>query len=292
MTAESLTPGSGNRTRFQPRTRLRKFSVEEIVADKRLQTRAGLNQAVVRDYAAAMLKDAKLPPLLVAMIDNIPYTVDGFHRHESAKRAGWTEIQADAFEATWPQALEVALGANRTHGYRRTNADKRRAVTLALNTLGDCWGDKVIADLCGVADRFVAKLRKSGGANSSPPQRIGRDGKLHKVRPVSALAAKLPASGDPAVPPQESTCADPRDSEQTAASTNTSTPVTPKAKATTATSIEPAALVRAYVAAIIRYYPAALREIEAVLETQLAEIRLKGSPTVPGSGSGAPAEAK
>ena len=184
MTSESLSPGAGIWTRFQPRTRLRKFSVEELVVDERLQTRAALNQAVLRDYAKAMGQEQKFPPLLVGIINDVSYVVDGFHRLEAAKLAGLTELQAETFEGTWQEGLESALGANTTHGCRRTNADKRKAVSLALVPFWD-KSDTVIADLCGVADRFVAKMRKTVQvANGSPPLvRAGRDGKLHAVRP-------------------------------------------------------------------------------------------------------------
>jgi transposase-like protein len=67
-----------------------------------------------------------------------------------------------------------AVGANAAHGLRRTNADKRRAVTMLLDD--DEWGqwsDSAIARQCGVSHTFVATVRAAimQPLHDSPPPR-------------------------------------------------------------------------------------------------------------------------
>jgi hypothetical protein len=56
-------------------------------------------------------------------------------------------------------ALQQALAANQTHGLMRTNADKKRAVSLAFEAWPD-WSDREIARLTGTSHTFVSNLRK------------------------------------------------------------------------------------------------------------------------------------
>jgi len=62
-----------------------------------------------------------------------------------------------------PQNANVpSVVANATHGLRRTNQDKRRAVELLLNDPEwSGWSDHEIARACGVTQPFVSKLRNS-----------------------------------------------------------------------------------------------------------------------------------
>jgi hypothetical protein len=63
---------------------------------------------------------------------------------------------------TGREAILFSVGANATHGIRRTNADKRNAV---LKLLGDPewgqWSDSQIAKICGVSHAFVGEMRAS-----------------------------------------------------------------------------------------------------------------------------------
>jgi hypothetical protein len=62
------------------------------------------------------------------------------------------------------EAVLFSVGANAAHGLRRTNEDKRRAVTVLL-TDGEWreWADREIARRCGVDHRFVAHVKSSLG---------------------------------------------------------------------------------------------------------------------------------
>lgn len=56
--------------------------------------------------------------------------------------------------------MQYAVGANAAHGLRRTNADKRRAVTMLLDDPESVqWSDREIAKACAVSHEFVRQQR-------------------------------------------------------------------------------------------------------------------------------------
>ena len=55
-------------------------------------------------------------------------------------------------------ALKHALGANAIHGQRRTNADKRRCVEIAVKEFGGL-SSRAIAELCAVGHQLVDQVR-------------------------------------------------------------------------------------------------------------------------------------
>jgi hypothetical protein len=74
---------------------------------------------------------------------------------------------ADVRRGALRDAMLAAAGANITHGFRRSNADKRRAVlTLLRDEEWSAWSDAEIARRCGVSQPFVGKIR----AELSPSQ--------------------------------------------------------------------------------------------------------------------------
>ena len=82
---------------------------------------------------------------------------------QGAILAGEEEISADIRPGTQRDARLFAVGANQTHGLRRSNEDKRRAVLVLLKDEEWCtWSDREIAKRCGVTHPFVAKLRAPG----------------------------------------------------------------------------------------------------------------------------------
>src|SRR5579872_887678 len=107
------------------------MKIKEIVVDAGTQTRFALNPEIVAEYAEAMKRGDKFPPVIV--FGNI--LADGFHRVAAAKQAGLKDIAADVRKGTKTDALKFALKANVDHGARLTNADKRHKVEIALREL-------------------------------------------------------------------------------------------------------------------------------------------------------------
>lgn len=138
------------------------LALEFIAINGGTQSRACLQDSTVDEYAEAMDDGAEFPPILVFYDGEKYWLADGFHRVAAAKKLEWGEITATIRSGTRRDAVLYSVGANATHGLRRTNADKRRAV---LTLLGDeewsQWSNREIAKKCGVSPGFVDKLRVS-----------------------------------------------------------------------------------------------------------------------------------
>ena len=138
------------------------LSLSEIATDGGTQSRLKLNDAVIKDYAEAMAAGVQFPPLIVFYDGTTYWLADGFHRYYAAKIAEISDIFVDVKQGTRRDAVLFSVGANATHGLRRTNDDKRRAVeTLLLDQEWNTWSDREIAKRCSVGNKFVGDLRRS-----------------------------------------------------------------------------------------------------------------------------------
>lgn len=135
------------------------------------QSRAEISREVVSDYAELVKAGTEFPPVVVFHDGSAYWLADGFHRYEAYAQAGMNEIPADLRQGTQRDAVLFSVGANASHGLRRTNDDKRRAVMVLLNDPEwSAWSDREIARQCGVSHPFVAALRASltGNITSEP----------------------------------------------------------------------------------------------------------------------------
>lgn len=134
-----------------------------IRVDERAQPRAGMNYATVKEFAEDLRNGAEFPPVVVFQdSEGACWLADGFHRVTAVREAGREEIEAEVKQGTLRDAILYSVGANATHGMRRTNEDKRYAV---LRLLQDAewrkWSDREIARRCAVGHAFVSSLRSS-----------------------------------------------------------------------------------------------------------------------------------
>lgn len=151
-----------------------------LALESSIQTRAKTNPATVAKYAERMKAGDKFPPLIVYLVDGKYLLADGFHRMLAARQLGLTALPAEIREGTRQDFVTFAVGANAGHGLPQTNADKRRAVELALAELAD-QSDHTIAQACKVSQPFVGKVRKQLKTIISSGTRTGRDGKTRKL---------------------------------------------------------------------------------------------------------------
>jgi ParB-like nuclease domain len=144
------------------------LEISDIRTDGATQARVGLESEVIDDYATAML-DGCVFPLVTVFYDGTMYWLaDGFHRLEAAKKIGALSIAADVRQGTRRDALLYSVGANATHGLRRTNADKRRVVVLLLtDPEWSLWSNTAIAKICRV-DEGLVRLVKSKLTSDNP----------------------------------------------------------------------------------------------------------------------------
>lgn len=168
---------------------IKKIKLSAIDTESGTQTRVLLHEETIADYAEAMKGRVKFPPVIVFHDGTVYYLADGFHRVMAAIRNGAKEIEADVRKGSCLDALKYALGANTDHGLRRTNADKRKCVTLALAAFGKL-SDRGIADMCGVGAPMVGEQRKSSNCNNITVPRTGLDGKTRKLPAPSPAPAK------------------------------------------------------------------------------------------------------
>ncbi|RIK74362.1 MAG: hypothetical protein DCC68_23265 [Planctomycetota bacterium] len=158
------------------------LNLNQIRLDGGTQPRAEIRFAVVDEYAELMRDGVEFPPVVVFHDGTDYWLADGFHRVAAAKRARPDQpIDVEIHQGTQSDAQWYSYGVNTTHGLRRTNEDKRRAVMAALShTEGAKLSDVKIAEHCGVSHTFVAKLRGELSATCNgckSPHRTGRDGR-------------------------------------------------------------------------------------------------------------------
>lgn len=136
------------------------------------QSRVALSETTIAEYAETIRSGADLPPV-VAFFDGVNFWLaDGFHRYFAHKTAGAMEISAEIREGTNRDAVLYSVGANASHGLRRTNEDKRRAVMTLLNDPEwAAWSDREVSRACSVSHTFVQTLRPHLATlpDSAPP---------------------------------------------------------------------------------------------------------------------------
>jgi protein gp37 len=157
----------------------KRVSLDAIRIDGDTQPREQLDLTVIADYAASMDGGTKFPPGEAVFDGEVYWLWDGFHRyHAERQRAkGKKAMLLMVRPGTVEDARWLALGANKAHGLRRTNADKRRAVEAALR-MKPKESDRKLAEHIGVSHNFVSDCRHRLSLNDSDSaERIGRDGR-------------------------------------------------------------------------------------------------------------------
>lgn len=172
--------------------------IAQVRLDGGTQLREKIDHALTRDYAEQMEAGAAFPRATVFFDGHDYWLADGFHRLEARRFLGQETLDCLVYEGTRREAVLVAVKANATHGLRRTNADKRRAVKAIL--ADDEWSQKSsrwIAETCGVSRFLVDGIRIELAENANSPiegdsARLGQDGKR---RPAHRTADR-PAADD------------------------------------------------------------------------------------------------
>ncbi|MBH8566692.1 ParB-like nuclease domain-containing protein [Nostoc sp. CENA67] len=181
-----------------------KLHLATIKLDGGTQSRAGINQQIVDEYAAAWRDEVIFPPIIVFYDGENYWLADGFHRCLSAKQARLTEIDADIRQGTRRDAVLFSVGANSNHGLRRTNEDKRRAVmTLLQDDEWKQWSDREIARRTGVHHDTVGRLRaelsggirqiEAGGAGEQG-RKVSRNGSTYSQKSRSSRSSTSSAT--------------------------------------------------------------------------------------------------
>lgn len=159
------------------------LKLSQIRTDAGTQSRAGINEEVVADYAERMVEGDKFPAVVVFHDGTEYFLADGFHRVMAASRNEFLDVLADVRQGTRMDALKHSLGANTSNGLQRTTKDKRRCVEIGLKEFSS-YSNRAIAQLCGVSDMMVAAIRNVTAnqlQDSCSSPRVGLDGKTRKL---------------------------------------------------------------------------------------------------------------
>lgn len=140
---------------------MKKLNINTIRIDGGTQSRVEISMEAVAEYAEAIKDGIEFPAVVVFHDGADHWLADGFHRYHAHKQAGKVSILAEIRSGTVRDAILHSLGANASHGLRRSNADKRKAVTAMLaDDEWAGWSDRKIAEACGVSQPFVSGIRK------------------------------------------------------------------------------------------------------------------------------------
>lgn len=140
----------------------RQVALDELRREDACQARAELDQETIDEYAALYQDGTKLPPVEAFEVDGELVVVDGFHRVAAARKAGVEFLRCAVVGiGEFDDAIWHATGVNKAHGLRRSNADKRKAVRMALESgIGSEMSSQIIAKHVGVDHKTVSKLRR------------------------------------------------------------------------------------------------------------------------------------
>lgn len=146
-----------------------KLQINRIRVDGGTQARVQLDWIAIDDYANAMQEGAAFPPVVVFYDGDQYWLADGFHRLKAAEKAGSDELSVDVRPGTRHDAMWHAAGANSVHGVRRSNADKRNSVRLALKVWVETRKEPInsteIARQVGVSHQMVINIAEQDGVS-------------------------------------------------------------------------------------------------------------------------------
>lgn len=166
-----------------------------VRVDGGTQSRALLQDSVIEEYADAIKTGVEFPPIIVFYDGSDHWLADGFHRLRACQKLGLDKIAADVRQGTRRDAILHSVGANETHGLRRTNEDKRRAVLTLLNDAEWAkWSDREIARRCAVSNQFVSNIRPSVN-DGQITRTVERNGKSYTMN-TSAIGKTAPKEDD------------------------------------------------------------------------------------------------
>lgn len=185
-----------------------RLAIDDIRLDGGTQSRVAIDESTVADYAELIEESTALPPVVVFHDGTDYWLVDGFHRLLATQRIGAVDIEADVHPGTQHDARVAACSANRVHGLRRTNADKRRAVEMMIELAPDL-SSREIARHVGVTHSLVNAVRRGAEVEDSSTRRAPRptaapapSSPTVQQEARAAVGSSLPAAEPPAVKEQ------------------------------------------------------------------------------------------
>ena len=171
-------------------------ALDRLMTDSGTQVRAEISEFIVAEYVEALGEGARFPPVVVFRADGADVLADGFHRVRAYQQAGRDEIEADIYQGGPAEALWFALGANRAHGQRLNEGDKRRAIELAYEAWPDISQRRIAAHV-GCNQSYVGRVRAQVNPRIHLPDKVvGRDGRRSPATKPARKRVAEPADDD------------------------------------------------------------------------------------------------
>jgi uncharacterized ParB-like nuclease family protein len=143
----------------------------DIRRDGATQPRAGLDPQHVEDLIQALTDGATLPAIDVMFDGTFYWLFDGYHRTEAHERLGRTKIFANVHQGEQADAQWASYAANKAHGLKRSNEDKKRQVLAALrHAKAPTFSNREIARHIGVDEGTIRYYRTQMEASAEIPQ--------------------------------------------------------------------------------------------------------------------------
>jgi hypothetical protein len=185
--------------------------LDQIKTDGRTQARVSLSEHIIKEYADALERGDEFPPLDVYFDNTTYWLADGFHRIRAFQQAGVTATTAEVHQGGEREALLHAIHSNETHGHRRSDADRRHAVTLMLtDPEWSTWANTEIARQCRVSESLVRTIRHElepakDKKAATATRKVTRKGKTFAMD-TSRIGSRTPRTAappslEPAAPP-------------------------------------------------------------------------------------------
>lgn len=153
--------------------------LSDIRADEAAQQRAKLDWIHVAELKEVYEVNGEIDPVIAFKDDEgLIWLADGFHRVEAAKKAGKEKVYAIIESGGLRAAILYSCGANSSHGLKRSNADKNKAVETLLND-GEwqAWNNSEIARRTGTSIEFVRQRRAVICPETENGTKVTRNGK-------------------------------------------------------------------------------------------------------------------
>jgi hypothetical protein len=175
------------------------LKLDQIRIDGGTQPRVAIDEDIVAEYADLYTNGVDLPAVTVFHDGSTYWLADGFHRYWASKRGKRESIAVDIHQGTRRDAILYSVGANASHGLRRSNEDKRKAIqTLLDDEEWGQWADRVIARQCGVSDKTVGNTRKI--LTAEIPQLEKNSPRTYKTKHGSVAQMKMRKTGRASTP--------------------------------------------------------------------------------------------
>lgn len=105
------------------------LKIDKIIFNKELYPRVFWDKNIIEDYAYAIKKGVKFPPITVASRKDKYILVDGIHRIEAFKRNNIEYIEAEILKGLSDKEIYIeSIKRNAIHGIQLSNQDKIKIV--------------------------------------------------------------------------------------------------------------------------------------------------------------------